>query len=37
VLAEAVHAFFEVLDGYTLADISRNRQTLGRVLMLDPA
>lgn len=37
VLAEAVKAFYAVLDNYTLADISRNRQVLGKVLMLQPA
>jgi len=34
VLGEAVKAFYAVLDRYTLEDISRNRQTLGRVLMI---
>jgi len=37
VLAEAVNAFYSVLDNYTLADISRHRQTLGKVLMLHAA
>jgi Rrf2 family nitric oxide-sensitive transcriptional repressor len=37
VLAEAVKAFYLVLDGYTLADISRNRQALAKVLMLRAA
>ena len=32
VLAEAVNAFYAVLDRYTLADISRNRKTLGAIL-----
>jgi Rrf2 family nitric oxide-sensitive transcriptional repressor len=32
VLAEAVDAFHAVLDRYTLADISRNREALGGVL-----
>ena len=32
VLGEAVNAFYAVLDRYTLADISRNRQTLSGVL-----
>lgn len=32
VLAEAVNAFHAVLDRYTLADISRNRQVLAGVL-----
>jgi len=34
VLGEAVEAFYAVLDRYTLADISRNRQVLGKVLMI---
>jgi Rrf2 family nitric oxide-sensitive transcriptional repressor len=34
VLAEAVNAFYAVLDHYTLADITRNRLVLGRVLTL---
>ena len=40
VLAEAVTAFYTVLDRYTLADISRNRQALVGVLHFhkpDPA
>jgi Rrf2 family nitric oxide-sensitive transcriptional repressor len=37
VLAEAVDAFYSVLDGYTLADITTNRQMLRKVLMLHPA
>lgn len=37
VLGEAVKAFYAVLDGYTLADISRNRQALGKVLMIRAA
>lgn len=32
VLAEAVQAFYAVLDGYTLADITRNRAVLAQVL-----
>ena len=32
VLAKAVDAFYAVLDQYTLADISRNRQALAEVL-----
>lgn len=36
VLAEAVSAFYAVLDHYTLADISRNQQVLGKALMLQP-
>jgi Rrf2 family transcriptional regulator, nitric oxide-sensitive transcriptional repressor len=34
VLGEAVEAFYAVLDRYTLADISPNRQVLGKVLMI---
>jgi Rrf2 family transcriptional regulator, nitric oxide-sensitive transcriptional repressor len=34
VLAEAVRAFYLVLDSYTLADITRNRHALGKVLMM---
>lgn len=34
VLGEAVRAFYSVLDHYTLADIARNRRTLGKVLFL---
>lgn len=37
VLGEAVTAFYAVLDRYTLADLSRNRQTLGKVLMIQAA
>ena len=37
VLGEAVKAFYIVLDSYTLADLARNRQTLGRVLMIQAA
>jgi Rrf2 family nitric oxide-sensitive transcriptional repressor len=37
VLGEAVKAFYIVLDGYTLADLARNRQALGRVLMIQAA
>jgi DNA-binding IscR family transcriptional regulator len=33
VLGEAVKAFYAVLDRYTLEDLSRNRQTLGKVLL----
>ena len=36
VLAEAVDAFYAVLDQYTLADISSNRHVLRKVLMLQP-
>jgi Rrf2 family nitric oxide-sensitive transcriptional repressor len=34
VLGEAVRAFYAVLDGYTLADIARNRAVLGKVLKI---
>jgi len=37
VLAEAVGAFYAVLDQYTLAHLSRNRQALGKVLMIQAA
>jgi len=37
VLRESVDAFYAVLDRYSLADITRNRQLLGRVLMIQPA
>jgi Rrf2 family nitric oxide-sensitive transcriptional repressor len=37
VLAQAVQAFYAVLDDYTLADIARNRQVLGKILMIQPA
>ena len=37
VLAEAVKAFYLVLDKYTLADISKNRQALAKVLMIQAA
>ena len=37
VLAEAVKAFYFVLDKYTLADISKNRQALAKVLMIQAA
>lgn len=35
VLAEAVEAFYTVLDRYTLADLVRNRQALAKVLFMD--
>ena len=35
VLAEAVHAFYAVLDRYTLADLVRNRHTLMQVLRIE--
>ncbi len=37
VLAEAVSAFHAVLDRYTLADITRNREVLAGVLQIHPA
>jgi Rrf2 family nitric oxide-sensitive transcriptional repressor len=37
VLSEAVRAFYTVLSHYTLADISRNRQALGKVFMIRAA
>jgi Rrf2 family nitric oxide-sensitive transcriptional repressor len=37
VLAEAVGAFYSVLDQYTLADLVRNRGALGRILMIQAA
>jgi Rrf2 family nitric oxide-sensitive transcriptional repressor len=37
VLAQALHAFYAALDGYTLADIAGNRQMLGEVLMIHAA
>jgi Rrf2 family nitric oxide-sensitive transcriptional repressor len=37
VLAEAVRAFYAALDHYTLADITRNRQALAKVLMFRAA
>jgi len=36
-LAEAMTAFYAVLDDYTLADISRNRGVLARILMIQAA
>ena len=36
VLAEAVQAFYSVLDRYTLADITRDRQSLGDILHFHP-
>ncbi|MFM2067040.1 MAG: hypothetical protein RLZZ584_1949 [Pseudomonadota bacterium] len=36
VLAEAVEAFHEVLDGYTLADLVHNRSAIARVLKIQP-
>lgn len=37
VLGEAVAAFYDVLDRYTLADLVRNREQLARVLFFDRA
>jgi Rrf2 family nitric oxide-sensitive transcriptional repressor len=37
VLGEAVRAFHGVLDGYTLADITRNRPALRHLLAIHPA
>jgi Rrf2 family nitric oxide-sensitive transcriptional repressor len=34
VLGEAVDAFYAVLDNYTLADVTRNRASLAKVLMI---
>jgi len=36
VLAEALKAFFAVLDGYTIADIASNRGALRSLLEIDP-
>jgi Rrf2 family nitric oxide-sensitive transcriptional repressor len=37
VLGEAIRGFYGVLDGYTLADITRNRQALRHLLTIHPA
>ena len=37
VLAEAVAAFYAVLDRYTLADLVTNRQALAKILFFPPA
>lgn len=37
VLGEAVRGFYAVLDRYTLADITRNRRTLARVMLISAA
>jgi Rrf2 family nitric oxide-sensitive transcriptional repressor len=37
VLADAVKAFYGVLDQYTLADLARNRHALAKVLMIQAA
>lgn len=36
VLAEAVEAFYGVLDRYTVADLVHNRQALARVMFIQP-
>ena len=36
VLGEAVEAFYEALDRYTLADLTHNRQALARMLFIAP-
>jgi Rrf2 family nitric oxide-sensitive transcriptional repressor len=36
-LGEAVRAFYSVLDSYTLADITRNRSVLSKILLIQPA
>lgn len=37
VLSEAVKSFYAVLDRYTIADITKNRQQLAKVLFFDGA
>lgn len=37
VLQEAADAFYDTLDRYSLADITRNREKLGRILMIRAA
>jgi len=37
VLHEAVQAFYRVLDGYTLADLVRNKQALAKILFVPQA
>jgi Rrf2 family nitric oxide-sensitive transcriptional repressor len=37
VLGEAVDAFYAVLENYTLEDLVRNRQALGKILFRAPA
>ena len=37
VLAEAVTAFYDTLDRYTLADLVHNRQALARIMFIDEA
>ena len=36
VLSEALRAFYEVLDRYTLAELASNRHELARILFVDP-
>jgi len=36
VLADAVEAFYAVLDGYTLADVARNQRALAGILFVEP-
>ena len=36
ILGNAVHAFYAVLDQYTLADLARNRHVLARTLHIQP-
>jgi Rrf2 family nitric oxide-sensitive transcriptional repressor len=36
VLRDAVNAFYQVLDEYTLADLVHNRNTLARMLRIEP-
>ncbi len=35
ILGDAVAAFYQVLDGYTLADLTRNRAQLARILFTE--
>jgi Rrf2 family nitric oxide-sensitive transcriptional repressor len=37
VLGGAIKAFYDELDRHTLADLTRNRQALGKVLMIEAA
>ena len=36
VLRDAINAFYDVLDEYTLADLVKNRSTLAKVLQISP-